>query len=825
MDYTPGNYQLVHCLRRRVRILVPSLCRDAERMALLEILLRKHPQIKRVRGVVNIGSLAIYFDPDQLPQLQLLTLLDTLLGNLLSSAAADPVSAFETPLVEGELQSCSLAVEGMTCASCAALIEMRLKRDPRVTDAWVNFASGTAQVEGRLGRDEVYRMVDSLGYDACPMDTLTQRRLLLEKERERLQEAGRRVVIAGLLSLPVMVIGMAMPRSLLLKSVEFLLTTPVVLWAARPIFNKAWALAKQREANMDSLIAMGAGAAYFYSVPAWLLGRHHLYFEAASGIISFVLLGRYLEERAKGKAGEAIRKLIDLQPQTASVLHDGVELLIPVEALKLGEIMLVRPGERIPTDGEVVSGKSTVDESMVTGESVPVMKGPGHTVVGGCINGSGTLRVRATAVGGETVLAGIIHLVDQAQGVKLPVQKLADRISAVFVPVVIGVAAFTGAGWLLTSASLSAAASNAIAVLLIACPCALGLATPTAIMVASGRAAQRGIFIRGGESLELAMHLNRMLIDKTGTLTEGRSVVTDWFNISSLEDDELLALAAGAELDSEHFLARAVVEHARERGVQPVAPEQFQAEPGRGIEAEVAGRCLLIGNAAWLEQRQVACDALSGAAAELAAEGKSPVYLSLDGELAALFAIADRPRPEARAGVAALGKLGLEVVMVTGDNRLTAEHIARELGIAKVVAEATPVEKLAYIEQCRAEGERLGMVGDGINDAPALAAADVGIAVGSGTDVAIEAADITLLSSDITRVAEAIELSRQSMRVIKQNLFWALGYNSIAIPLAVSGRLTPMVASAAMAMSSVSVVSNSLRLQRVPLTTQQTKKG
>jgi Cu+-exporting ATPase len=528
-----------------------------------------------------------------------------------------------------------------------------------------------------------------------------------------------------------------------------------------------------------------------------------------------VLLGRFLEERAKGKAGEAIRKLIDLQPQTATILDGGVERVIPADELQTGVLILVRPGERIPTDSVVTSGESTVDESMVTGESIPVVKGPGMRVVGGCINGSGTLRIRATAVGTETVLAGIIRLVDQAQGAKLPVQKLADRISAVFVPVVIVIAAITGGRWILTGARLTTAAGHAISVLLIACPCALGLATPTAIMVGTGRAAQRGIFIRGGDSLELAAHLDTMIVDKTGTLTEGRPMVTDWINISSIEDKRLLTLAAGAELDSEHFLARAVVEYARQQGVEPVVPSDFKAEPGRGIAADVAGYRILLGNAAWLVQQGVSCEVLAEPAAALATEGKSPVYLAIDGQAGALFAIADRPKSRARTGVAALLEQGIEVVMLTGDNRKTAEYIADELGITQVVAEASPVEKLDTIERLQAEGKRVGMVGDGVNDAPALAAADVGFAVGTGTDVAIEAADVTLVSSDFTRVAEAVALSRNTMKVVKQNLFWALAYNSIAIPVAVSGRLTPMVASAAMAMSSVSVVTNSLRLQRM----------
>jgi Cu+-exporting ATPase len=795
-------------------VLVPGLRGDGERVALLEILLRKHPQIKRVRGVVGIGSVAIHFDPNQLPVDNLLLLLDAIIGNLLVTPAATSTEQVEPP-VEGERVSCSLAVEGMTCASCAALIEMRLKRDPRVDEASVNYAAGTAQVVGYLDKAEIYRVVDSLGYASRPMDSLTQRRLLVELEREHLREARRRLTIAGILSLPVMAIGMAMPSCFLLKSVEFLLTTPIVFWAARPIFSKARALARQGEANMDSLIAMGSGAAYVYSVPAWLLGRHHLYFEAAAGIITFVLLGRYLEERAKGKASEAIRKLIDLQPQTATLVDQGGERVIPADELQVGDLILVRPGERIPTDGIVVSGHSTVDESMVTGESLPVVKGPETKVVGGCINGSGTLRITATAVGGETVLAGIIRLVDQAQGAKLPVQKLADRISAVFVPVVIGIAATTGAGWLLSGARLTTAAGHAISVLLIACPCALGLATPTAIMVGTGRAAQRGIFIRGGESLELAARLDTIIVDKTGTLTQGRPVVTDWVNITPIEDEKLLMLAASAERDSEHFLAQAVVEYARQQGIEPIEPQTFQSEPGRGIAAEVAGHRVLLGNSAWLTHQGVACDGLAITAASMAGEGKSPVYLAIDGEAGALFAIADRPKAEARAGVSALLKQGIEVIMLTGDNRKTAEHIAQELGITAVVAEANPAQKLDTIERLQVEGALVGMVGDGVNDAPALAAADVGFAVGTGTDVAIEAADVTLVSGDFRRVAEAVRLSHNTMKVIKQNLFWALAYNSIAIPVAISGRLTPMVASAAMAMSSVSVVTNSLRLQRM----------
>jgi P-type Cu+ transporter len=799
-----------------VRIVAPGLRKDAERIALLEILLRKHQPLKKVRGTAAIGSVVIHFDPGQLPMDRLLPMLDKVIGNLLLNRNAPPTPTCSDQATD-EQQSCSIALEGMTCASCAALIEMRLHRDPRVDQAQVNFASGTAQVSGHLNKNEIFRLVDDLGYNARPMDTPAQRRLLREREHERLREAQRRVVIAGLFSLPVMVIGMAMPRSFLLKSIEFLLTTPVVVWAGSPFFSKAWALAKQREANMDSLIAMGAGAAYGYSVPAWLLGRHHLYFEAAAGIISFVLLGRYLEERAKGKTSEAINKLIDLQPQTATLLKDDRETVVSVETLKIDDLLLIRPGERIPTDGEIVHGQSSVNESMVTGESIPILKAPGDRVIGGCINGNGALHIRTTAVGAETVLSGIIRLVDQAQGAKLPIQKMADRISARFVPAVIGLAALTGTGWLMAGSRFTTAIGNAISVLLIACPCALGLATPTAIMVGAGRAAQRGIFIRGGESLELTADLSTLFIDKTGTLTEGKPTVSEWINLSSIDGNELLSLAAGAEYGSEHFLARAVVEYAAQKGVKPADASQFQAEPGRGVSAEVEGHRVLLGNAAWLTQQGVDPTPLTTQTETFASKGETPILLSVDGVAAALFAVVDQPRTDAQAAIKSLHQLGIEVVMLTGDTRLAADHIARQLGIDRVEAEVSPAEKLNAINRQRAEGAKIGMIGDGINDAPALAAADVGFAVGTGTDIAIESADITLMGSDLGKVAESIALSQLTMRVIKQNLFWAMGYNSIAIPVAAAGRLSPMIASAAMAMSSISVVSNSLRLQRAPL--------
>jgi Cu+-exporting ATPase len=474
----------------------------------------------------------------------------------------------------------------------------------------------------------------------------------------------------------------------------------------------------------------------------------------------------------------------------------------------------VRPGERIPTDGVVLEGRSSVDEALVTGESLPVAKNPEDSVIGGCLNGMGSFTMRVTAVGGDTVLAGIVRLVDHAQGTKLPVQKLADRISARFVPAVGGIAALTFGGWLLAGHPASRALAHSVAVLLIACPCALGLATPTAIMVGTGQAARRGIYIRNGEALETAARLTTVVFDKTGTVTEGKPVVTDFLNISALADADLLAGVAAVEDHSEHFLARAITAYCHERGAPRAKSSDFEPLAGRGVRATYRKRHVLIGNAAWLTENGISMSGLDERAAACADQGKSPVFVALDGQAAALFAVADQPREGARAAIALLHRFGIETVMATGDVEATARHIANEVGIDRVLARATPADKLALIRELQAQGKRIGMIGDGINDAPALAAADVGFAIGGGADIALEAADITLVGGDIARVAAAIDLSRRTMQIIRQNLFWALGYNVVSIPVAAAGRLSPMIASAAMAMSSVSVVTNSLRLQR-----------
>ena len=549
-------------------------------------------------------------------------------------------------------------------------------------------------------------------------------------------------------------------------------------------------------------------------MPALFRRKGHLYFEAGAAIITFVLLGRFLEERAKGQAGEAIRRLVDLQPQTATVLRKGQEFVISVDDCVVGDELLIRPGEKIPTDGLVIDGVSTVDEAMVTGESVPVIKNSGHKVIGGCVNGSGVLKIKVTAVGMDTVLAGIVHMVDQAQATKLPIQKQVDKISAVFVPAVMALSGATLVGWLVVGAPFGFAFGNAITVLLIACPCALGLATPAAIMVGAGQAADEGIYIRNGESLETAAKLNVIVFDKTGTITEGKPRVTDLVKFSRMSTEKIIALAASAENNSEHFLGKAIVAYAKEKAIDLLACDYFYSETGLGIEAEIDSKKLLLGNQAWLQKQGVELEHLAAVIDEFSIQGKTPVLMAVNGKAVAVFGIADKARVEAVKALAQLNKLGVHTLMVTGDTEKTAHYIAAVVGIETVIANAKPEQKLAIIQQFQAEGKKVGMIGDGINDAPALAAADVGFAIGTGTDIAIESADMTLVKGDITKVTAAIQLSTDTIKIIKQNLFWAFAYNVIAIPVASMGKLNPMIASAAMALSSVSVIVNSLRLSK-----------
>ena len=634
---------------------------------------------------------------------------------------------------------------------------------------------------------------------------------------------------------------------------EFLLwalATPVQFWAGGQFYSIAWAALRHRTSNMHTLIAVGTSVAYFYSAAASIFqgssifeGRaSETYFETSTAIIGLVLLGKYLEARAKGRAANAIKALMGLQPKTARVDRQGTEVEVPVEDLAVGDLVVVRPGEKIPVDGEVVKGHSSVDESMLTGESLPVEKSPGSSVVGATINGNGSFRFRAQRVGRETMLSQIIGLVEEAQGSRAPIQRLADLVSSYFVPTVIAVAAAVFVVWLVVGPAPSHvnAVLTAVAVLIIACPCALGLATPTAIMVGTGKGAENGILIRNAAALEQAHGLQAVVVDKTGTLTVGRPSVTD-IVATGLDENGLLALAASAERMSEHPLGEALVATARERGLTLEDAREFSALPGLGIKARVNGSDVLMGNAALLEQEGFTLDGLAARAHELSKQGKTPMFVAEDRQLKGIIAVADTVKPESRSAIEALRAQGLQVVMLTGDNRRTAEAIAGQLGIDHVVAEVLPGDKADQVRAIQESGKRVAMIGDGINDAPALAQADVGIAIGTGTDVAMAAADITLVGGDMRGVARSIALSKATMTTIRQNLFWAFAYNVALIPVAAGvlypifsnggvpdmlrpiledhGFLNPILAAGAMAVSSVTVITNSLRLRRFkPLT-------
>ncbi|HUI10060.1 MAG TPA: heavy metal translocating P-type ATPase [Bacteroidota bacterium] len=739
----------------------------------------------------------------------------------------------ETRAPQGTL---TLPVEGMTCASCVLRVEKALKKVDGVSLATVNLATEQTTVTFDPRRVSVERLREAVagaGYALGPPMSGNAADETEEQYRASLRRLTVELIVSAALTLPVMLISMASMSSwyhaaipLGMEGTNFLLlvlTVPVLAYSGRRFFSGFWATARHGTADMNTLIAVGTGAAFAYSaaatlVPSWLglpATGGDVYFDTASTIITLILLGRFLEARAKRRASDAIRRLLRLQPRTARVIRGGTEFDIPVGQVVAGDMIAVRPGERIPVDGTVESGSTTVDESMVTGESLPVEKVAGDRLVGGTVNRNGSATFRATAVGEHTLLSQIVRLVESAQASKAPVQALADRIASVFVPAVIGLALLTFLGWWFPGgATFTHALVNFIAVLIIACPCALGLATPTAVTVGLGVAASHGILIRNASGLEKVRSVDTIVLDKTGTLTEGKPAVTDVLPAGGRSRDDVLLLAAAVERRSEHPVAEAVVESAQRSAGTIAEVQSFRSMAGLGVAGTVNGRSVAAGNSAMMEVEGVDVTPLRGAAERLAGEAKSILFVGVDGTLAGVIAVADRIKPTSEAVVADLARRGIEVLMATGDNDATARAIAARAGISRVIAGVLPAGKADRIRELQAEGKIVAMVGDGVNDAPALATADVGIALGTGTDIAMEAADITLMNGDLGTIALAIRLSAGTLSVIRQNLFWAFFYNVIAIPLAALGLLTPAVAAGAMALSSVSVVSNSLRLRR-----------
>lgn len=713
-------------------------------------------------------------------------------------------------------------IEGVESAADAADLEEQLSELDGVVSAGVDFSKAQSRVEFQPAvahADEIFDYMARAGYTAHPLMDEEEEQDAEKRKREReFRKSVRLLVLSAVLSAPLLIQmagmlpgagGWELPRWW-----QFALATPVQFIVGRRFYRGAYHSLMGGGANMDVLVALGTSAAWLHSsvVTLWGLSGHHVYFEASAVLITLIVLGKVLEERAMGRTSEAIKKLMGLQAKTARVLRDGQEREVPVGEVRVDDVVMVRPGEKYPVDGIILEGMTSADESMLTGESVPVAKEAGDAVTGATLNIDGAVTFRATKVGKDTVLAQIIRMVEQAQGSKAPIQRTADKVSGVFVPIVLGIALATYILWDFAG-PFTPALINAVAVLVIACPCALGLATPTAIMVGTGKGAEAGILIKGGESLETAHRLDAVILDKTGTLTKGTPAVTDLLPLGGLTEKELLRLAASAERGSEHPLGKAIVDEAEARGVELLDMRDFRAFPGHGLEAEVGGRKICLGNEKFMAARGVDAPGSVDEIRRLESEGKTVVFLADEEGLLGVIGVADSLRENSAEAVAALQGMGIEVYMMTGDNERTAQTIAAEAGISHVMADVMPDEKAAMVQRLKREGKKVGMVGDGINDAPALAAADVGFAIGSGTDIAMEASDITLMQGDLTGVVAGVDLSKTVLRKIRQNLFWAFFYNILGIPLAAFGFLSPIVAGAAMAFSSVSVVSNTLLLR------------
>ncbi|WP_210470792.1 heavy metal translocating P-type ATPase [Sporosarcina sp. 6E9] len=733
------------------------------------------------------------------------------------------------------LEKVDFDITGMTCAACATRIEKRINKVEGVTKANVNFALESIAVEydnSQVETSDMVNVVKKMGYELIPKQDGEEK---MDHKEQEIKKQQRKFIFSLILTLPLLWTMVAhfsflsfiyLPAIFMNPWLQLALATPVQFIVGAQFYKGAFNALRNKSANMDVLVALGTSAAYFYSLYLsieWLnagsVGSPELYFEASAVIITLIVLGKLFEVRAKGKTSQAIQKLLGLQAKTARILQDGIEKEVPIEQVVAGDVIVVKPGEKIPVDGKIIDGRSAIDESMITGESIPIDKVAGDVVIGATINKNGSLQIEATKVGKDTALAQIVKVVEEAQGSKADIQRLADRISGVFVPVVVVIAVVTFFIWYLavTPGDFRSALIPTISILVIACPCALGLATPTSIMAGSGRAAEMGMLFKGGEHLENTRAVDTVVLDKTGTVTKGEPALTDITVTEGYSEDEVLQLIATAENQSEHPLARAIVRGGEEKGLTLLDVTDFEALPGYGIQANVRGKNVLVGTRKLMREREVSILDSEVAMEKLEAEGKTAMLIAVDQKLAGVVAVADTVKETSKEAVARMLELGLDVIMLTGDNQRTAEAIAKQVGIAHVIAEVLPEQKSEEVKKLQDQGKKVAMVGDGINDAPALATADIGMAVGTGTDIAIEAADITLMRGDLNSVADAIIMSRKTMRNIKQNLFFAFFYNTIGIPIAAIGLLAPWVAGTAMAFSSVSVVLNALRLQKVKL--------
>jgi Cu+-exporting ATPase len=720
----------------------------------------------------------------------------------------------------GKTKNLTVEITGMSCASCAKKIEDAIGSTNGVSESIVNFATRKATVTGRAPTEEIYKIIEGLGYGIVKEETPAI------SEKEIAQSEWKRFLVSAILSVPVFAISMFMIHFRFSDLTQLVLTTAVIFWPGIGFFKNALKQVMHWSIGMDSLIALGAGTAYGFSVITLIKGGSGLYFESASIIITLILLGRFFETKAKGKAGEAIRKLMDLQPKMARVIRDGTEKEVPVIDVQAGERLAIRPGEKIPVDGVIIEGWTSIDESMLTGESMPIHKEEGDKVFGGTVNTTGLIYMTAENVGANTVLAHIAKLVEDAQGSRAPVQRLADKVSGVFVQIVIVIALLTLGGWVLAGYQFNEAIIPAVAVLVIACPCALGLATPTAVMVGTGRAAEAGILIKDAASLELAHKINTLVLDKTGTITEGKPRVTDLFNIfdekETAETDNknglnILHIIGSCEQHSEHPIGMAIVHYVRDQGIDLEEVKDFKAIAGMGVRAIYNGSTVLIGSDKLMTENNIDVSGLKQKAMEIKDEGKTIAFLAVDNKAETVIGIGDVVRETSKDAIQEINDMGVEVVMLTGDNEVVAETVGKEMNIMTVKSNLRPADKCDEIKEIQQSGKIVGMIGDGINDAPALATADVSFAIGTATEIAMEAANITLVKGDILRACDALKLSSQTMNIIKQNLFWAFGYNVLALPVAALGFLNPMIAAGAMAFSSVSVVTNSLRLRRFKL--------